>query len=373
MNIMNTLRTIDRLGVALIREAHELPKNRFPKILSNGDIRTLKQLGNVLFGSTRFTARQRRSREQAETNHHPWTTLAMINKHARNVPAGQAFWDVWEQLTAMTGSYTDINEAGLKLVAKLAEPAPPRAVTHTFTSGDDGMTRGTYVIPTDQFQQTRAQYQDSVDKEKNFREGEGEAFLKFLSGQAAVDAPERKKQRTYLVIVASVSAMTKVLQGEGDGLTFGCSDGTTITDKQLLNKLPICDILGGLFHEELGPLVLRRFQRGANFAQKIMAIAEAMCCATPGCGMPAERTQVHHIDAWKNGGESNQQNFTLQCARCNGRNDDDPDKPLNGRIIRHNGKPMWQGPWPGATPQINTHPRALKGAIHILTKEDQLI
>lgn len=378
MDIMSTLRTIDRQGIALIRQAHGLPRHRFPKIFSTGDIKTLTQLGKVLFGRTKFTARQRVVVELAETNQHAWTTLAIINKHARTLPNEKDRWRVWNQLVSMTASEKEINAAGKKLVQELAEPAPPRAISHTFTSGPDGMTRGTYVIPTDQFHATRAQYQDNVDKEKTFREGEGEAFLKFLQGQSAVDdtedgGPTRKTPRTILVITASISAATKVIKGKGNHLTFGCSDGTVITGQQLLNQLEFCEIMAGLFHETLGPIELHRFSRFANEPMRILATAETMCCATPGCGMPAERTQIHHIVAWKNGGETNQSNTTLLCARCNGRNDDDPDKPLHGRIIRHNGKPMKLGTWKGAQPQINTHPRAMYGAMHILKEEDCLI
>lgn len=375
MNIMSVLRTIDRQGIALIRQTHGLPAHRFPKIFSTGDIKSLKQLGNVLFGRTKFTARQRAVVEAAETNKHAWTTLAIIHKHARTLGNEEKRWSVWSSLVNMTGSDKEIEEAAKRLVGKLSDPAPPRAVSHTFTSGTDGMTRGTYIIPTDQFHATRAQYKDNVDKNKPFREGEGEAFLEFLQGQNAIDDSQatRKSPRTTLVITASISAATKVVKGKGDHLTFGCSDGTIITGQQLLNQLEFCEIMAGLFHERLGPIELHRFSRFANEPMRILATAETMCCATPGCGMPAERSQIHHITAWKNGGETNQQNITLLCGRCNGRNDDDPDHPVNGRIIRHNGKPMKLGTWKGAQPQINTHPRAMYGAMHILTKADRLI
>lgn len=363
--IFSTLRTLERSGVALIREAHGTKPHRFPAMFSRGDVNQLLRLGRVLFGTTSAPARQRAVVSVAEAHEHAWTTLALINKHASNV-ALEHRWDVWDELVAMTGTFAQINEAGLALVARLKEPAPPRVASHSYTSGTDGMTRGTYCIPTDSFQDFHENFRSPVadDSGRNIREREGDALVEFLGSFR--DKPQAAKPHRVLVIGATLAETVKVIQGKGGHLKFGCTDGTIMTGAQLLNALPEMEILGGLFHEEVGPTVLLRFERNANFAQRILMAVESMTCARPGCGQPADRCQPHHIIAWKNGGPTNSSNIAPLCARCNGRNDDDPETKLHGRIERINGIPQFVGPWLGAQPQVNTHPRALLGLMHKL-------
>lgn len=364
-NIFSTLRTLERGGVALIREAHGKKPSQFPAIFSRGDINTLLKLGRVLLGTTKSPARQRAVVSVAEANGHAWTTLAMVDKHASSVP-DEHRWDVWDKLVAMTGTFAQINEAGLDLVARLAEPAPPRKASHSYSSGDDGMTRGSYCIPTDSFQEFHENFRAPVadDTGRSIREREGDALVEFLSSFR--DKPQAAKPRRVLVIGATLAETVKVIQGKGGHLKFGCTDGTIMTGAQLFNALPEMEILGGLFHKEVGPTALMRFERNANFTQRVLMGAESMTCARPGCGQPADRCQPHHIVAYKNGGLTNSSNIAPLCARCNGRNDDDPEIKLHGRIERIDGIPQFVGPWPGAKPQVNTHPRALLGLMHKL-------
>lgn len=370
--IFDTLRELDSHGVAIIREAHGKQRWEFPRIFSRGEVDELRRLATVFFGSTRYTVRQRAVVETAERNQHAWTTLAMIHQQIKGLPEEATRWEVWEELVAITGTVDQIKSAAKAKVAELSPPKPPRTVSHSYTSGEDGMTKVSYTIPTPDFHAIRARFQDSVDTDKAFREGEGEAFLEYMKSldnpEAVASAPTGPKYS--LVISATVSRLTKVLNGEGDELLFGCSDGTVLTGDQVLNVLPICEILGGLFHEEHGWLQLRRFARCANETQRIVLAAESPTCVRPGCGMPIDRSQIHHIQAFQLGGETNIGNLAPLCKRHNGMNDDDATKPLHGRIERINGKPVHVGAYPNARPRMNEHPRAKLGAMHQLGAED---
>lgn len=366
--LFSRLRALERCGVELIREAHGTKPHQFPAIFSRGDVDTLIALARVLMGPTTAPARQRAVVTAAEANEHAWTTLAMIHKHAKRVPKTHQ-WDVWEKLVAMAGTYADIDAAGTTMVKEFAEPAPPRVPTHSYSSGDDGMTRGTYCIPTDRFHVFHENFRSPIadDSGRNIRRREGDALVEFLDSLG--NAPQATKPRRVLVIGATLAESVKVLTGEGGHLKFGCSDGTIMTGAQLLNALPELDIFGGLFHPVKGPVSLNRLERSANFTQRVLMAAESVTCVRPGCGQPVDRCQPHHITAWKNGGPTNSSNIAPLCRRCNGRNDDTPGVKLHGRIERIDGIPQFVGPWPGAKPQMNTHPRAMLGLMHKLQGE----
>ena len=60
-----------------------------------------------------------------------------------------------------------------------------------------------------------------------------------------------------------------------------------------------------LISPEQGPVNLYRVRRLASKKQRRMLEAEATRCAWPGCGRPASECQVHHLQEFANGGETN--------------------------------------------------------------------
>ena len=87
--------------------------------------------------------------------------------------------------------------------------------------------------------------------------------------------------------------------------------------------------------------------RTATSNQRMAAIIEMVTCAVPGCHKLVKDSQIHHIQAYKHGGRTSQENLVGLCPYHNGTNDDDPDKlPLNGRIERDptTGRPGWKPP-----------------------------
>jgi hypothetical protein len=62
-------------------------------------------------------------------------------------------------------------------------------------------------------------------------------------------------------------------------------------------------------------LYLGRTKRLANPAQRIVAHARDRGCTRPGCTAPGYWCQLHHaVTDWKNGGQSNVDDFTLACG-----------------------------------------------------------
>lgn len=69
-------------------------------------------------------------------------------------------------------------------------------------------------------------------------------------------------------------------------------------------------------------LYLGRTKRSANFWQKIALVAEQLVCSHPGCDVPAVNCEVHHIESWNNGGDTDIENLTLLCRNHHMDNND---------------------------------------------------
>lgn len=102
--------------------------------------------------------------------------------------------------------------------------------------------------------------------------------------------------------------------------------------------------------------------RVATDSQRRGAVLETLLCAHPDCSTPAINCQAHHIEAWARGGPTESPNLVSLCAVHNGRNDDDPDQPKNGRIERDptTGTPGWVAR-SGDSVRTSTHPLVAKG------------
>ncbi|MDU7512557.1 MAG: HNH endonuclease signature motif containing protein, partial [Corynebacterium sp.] len=101
-----------------------------------------------------------------------------------------------------------------------------------------------------------------------------------------------------------------------------------------------------LVHPYEGAVNLYRTERMASEKQRLMAAAENPVCPWPACNYPADKCQVHHLQAWRHGGETNMSNLATCCPYHNGVNDDDPNAPpVRGRLVRRRGRVVWQPPW----------------------------
>ena len=68
----------------------------------------------------------------------------------------------------------------------------------------------------------------------------------------------------------------------------------------------ICDQTGGV-------IAYGRGRRLASLGQRLALAAQDGGCSFPGCGHPAAWTEVHHIRAWTDGGETDLDNMCLLC------------------------------------------------------------
>ena len=95
-----------------------------------------------------------------------------------------------------------------------------------------------------------------------------------------------------------------------------------------------------LISPEQGPVNLYRVRRLASRKQRRMLEAETTRCSWPGCGRPANECQVHHLQEFAKGGETNPENMALLCAYHNGVN----GQHGRGRMARVSGRVTWLPP-----------------------------
>ncbi|MDN6474993.1 HNH endonuclease signature motif containing protein, partial [Corynebacterium flavescens] len=136
-----------------------------------------------------------------------------------------------------------------------------------------------------------------------------------------------------------------ILRRERDDVLVRTTSGAVVTGAQLVERACANEGLITVISRALGPVDLYRFERFASVKQRTMLAAEHPTCAWPGCTIPAERGQFHHLTPWSHGGETNVANLVTLCNYHNGVNDDDPNAPpRRGRLTRKGGKIIWQPP-----------------------------
>jgi hypothetical protein len=62
------------------------------------------------------------------------------------------------------------------------------------------------------------------------------------------------------------------------------------------------------------PLYLGRSRRIASPDQRVVLCALERGCTHPGCDVPADKCEVHHIDEWATGGHTDIDKLTLSCT-----------------------------------------------------------
>lgn len=135
------------------------------------------------------------------------------------------------------------------------------------------------------------------------------------------------------------------LEGRGDG-TFATTDGALLTAAeyaaQKLAPYGLCLV----YDDKAEPVDLFRIRRTASDKQRAMISLDQLLCTDPDCPHTAATCQIHHIAAWASGGETNFRNLVAACATHNARNDDDPARPRNGRLVRcpETGRAGWEPP-----------------------------
>ncbi|MGP6172816.1 HNH endonuclease signature motif containing protein [Corynebacterium sp. A21] len=234
-----------------------------------------------------------------------------------------------------------------------AAPAPTRRYFRASGSTDArGMRYATVCLPEADMStlvrslHTRAQQLRTSNRELSHQQAMADALMTRAGG---ADPGSHWLQPAVLMTMDD-------LNGRGDG-TFATTNGTLITAAeyaaQKLAPYGLCLV----YDKEAQPVDLFRIRRIASDKQRALISLDQLLCTDPDCTHTAATCQIHHIQSWARGGQTNLSNLVAACATHNARNDDDPTRPRNGRLVRcpDTGRAGWEPP-DGGPIRFNPHP-----------------
>lgn len=316
----------------------------------------------------------RRAIDLARDNGHSLATLAMIRRIAKKSLGENSEYALVAEFCALTGSYQEIETAASQRVEELnqtikdrrAKSYGRRSAVSSKQATADGLKTIQITGPADDIDRLthslrrgiRRRMQENPKTLKS-QATYDELFHQFFSSNT------RAGEKSYQVVVAvGIDDAYRILTGDGDDVRLAGSDGRIITGTELINSRLTEHTFFGLVHPVEGPANLYRGERFANLKQRILAKAENPICPAPGCTTAADECELHHLDAWEQGGETNMSRLSVLCPTDNGRNDDDPSSPLHGRAERIDGRIVWVHP--DGTQARNEHPAAAMGLMDLI-------
>lgn len=331
------------------------------------------QLADVLFGPTDSPRLQRESVALAEERGLSLEYLEMVEKHAKKLKKRGAAWRLRAELIAFEGTFEEVEAYAKKRVTEEGGDKPKQRGVRLGRVVD-----GLRTISITDTQRRITDLEKTLDAAiKDDDQPRSEALLEPFWSLVEGTGTGLIKPEYRTVIAIGLDDFAKVSCGNGDDVIVALSDGTTMTGTEFINAAmegSLGDKLYvGLFHPTAGPVNLYE-ARFASDKLRTLAMAENLVCPWPDCNVPADRCQVHHIDAHKHGGHTKPSNLTMLCKYHNGVNDDDgprkkrkrpsPGKPKRGRMRRHRGKVRLHTP--GGKLVGNTHHVSSMGAMDLI-------
>ena len=360
-------------GVTILRDVYECsPYDLDSGVMKLSTARKYVKLADVLFGPADSPRVQRDAVALAEQRELSIEYLEIVDKHAKKLKTRGAAWKLRAELIAYEGTLDEVDEHGKQRVTEEGGDKPKQRGVRVGRAVD-----GLRTISITDTQRRITDLEKTLDAAvKDDDQPRSKALLEPFWSLVEGTGTGIIKPEYRTVIAIGLDDFAKVSCGKGEEVIVALSDGTTMTGAEFINAAmegSLGDKLYvGLFHPTAGPVNLYE-ARFASDKLRTLAMAENLVCPWPDCNVPADRCQVHHIDAHKNGGHTKPSNLTMLCKYHNGVNDDDgPAKPgrkkrkrpSRGRMRRHRGKVRLQTP--GGKLLGNTHNLSSMGAMDLI-------
>ncbi|AIL96680.1 HNH endonuclease signature motif containing protein [Corynebacterium ureicelerivorans] len=290
----------------------------------------------VYYGATRWAKQQRLSLQAAQE--FPLSQLVYIEDRLKLIPNEAERWRVRRKLLEAASTHQALKAKADRLILKPARTKPKLQVT---------VGRSVHGTRT---MRVTADEHDIADIEHYLRDGLDPSkppgpqmlrrFLDLIRGSGG--GVPRGVRRP--IVVVGLDQHVKILRGEGDDVILGLTDGTTISGAEYLAMQPGFEEVA-LFHPSEGAVNLYRGSRYANDKQRDLARMTLTVCPWPGCRHGSDDCEIHHIQAWSQGGETNMSNLAPVCHYHNQINHDIPAHAnTRGSVRRVGGTPMWVSP-----------------------------
>ncbi|NME88578.1 HNH endonuclease signature motif containing protein [Corynebacterium stationis] len=362
-------------GIPILRDVYECsPYDLAGGLMPLNTARKYTRLATVFFGPADSPKVQRDAVALAETRELSVEYLEMVNKHAKKLNTRGAAWKLRAELIAFEGTFEEVEAYAKKRVTEQGGDTKKKPGVRLGRVID-----GLRTISITDTQRRITDLEKTLDAGIKHDEDQprSEALLEPFWDLVEGNGTGLIKPEYRTVIAIGLEDYAKVSCGKGDEVIVALSDGTTMTGAEFINAAmegSLGDKLYvGLFHPTAGPVNLYE-ARFASDKLRTLAMAENLVCPWPDCNVPADRCQVHHIDAHKNGGHTKPSNLTMLCKYHNGVNDDDgprkkrkrpsSGKPKRGQMRRHRGKVRLHTP--GGKLVGNTHHVSSMGAMNLI-------
>lgn len=298
-----------------------------------------KLVHDAYYGPTTSPSKQRQAREKARVQGVSLDKLIHIEKKLRQIKNNRTRNKLRLTMLSVRGTY----KALLALVRKIlpsADKAPEKKMT--ISASRHGRRRVMFWADERDVADLEHALLQKVDPDLPLAEQLLEHFLALIRSGGGVPHAVPRPQ-----LLIPLPEWARIIRGEGDDVVLGLTDGTTMTGADFLTAHtanPDNELEAVAFHPTEGAVNQYRLERFANAKQRDMARATQPICASPDCRRGADQCEIHHIEAWKNGGETNVNNLAPLCRYHNRVNDDDVHVARRGHIEMRGGAPVWVSP-----------------------------
>lgn len=117
----------------------------------------------------------------------------------------------------------------------------------------------------------------------------------------------------HVMLAVTIDVKTLTGELENAGVTDHGQDIPAATCRRLACNAGIIPLV---LNGDGVPLELGRTRRYFNRAQRRAIATRDKGCCNPGCSMPVNRTEAHHLDEWSAGGRTDVSRGCLLCVRC---------------------------------------------------------
>ena len=307
-------------------------------------MREWAKVHKAYYGKTKFTRKQANAIKVAKSTQKSMDQLVYIESRVAPFTDPTEKWRLRLALLSVPGDYETLKRRSKDIVPEVEKPAPEPSVGFG-RSREESRPMNVMGPEQDMAAIEYALRQDLKDGPAGPQMYEKLMRLLGLRPDAEDDAPSGVAPAVPrpLILIPLEEHIT-IMSGDGDDVTLGLTDGTTMTGAEFLAQ-NFGDVLEvAMFHPQEGPVNLYDTQRFANQKQRDLARATMPTCPVPDCRHAADNCEVHHITAWSKGGLTNMDNLAMLCRYHNRTNDDDPAKPHRGRVENIRGTPMWRSP-----------------------------
>lgn len=304
--------------------------------LEPSKVRSWGLVHGAYFGPTRFTRRQRDAVAKARAGSFSLDQLVLIERRIAHLLDDDK-WSARLQLLSRPCTYDALARRIRELVPVEERPAKKQV---TFSASKAGLRRMSVTADERVLADLEHRLSRDLDAAKPAAPQMLDAFEELLRG----DGPAVAHAAPRPVVIVPLDTHLKILAGEGDDVRLGLTDGTTMTGAEYLTARHGKALEVALFHAQDGAVNLYREARLANQKQRDLARIAMPICPVPGCRHGADSCEIHHVKAWKHGGETNIANLAPLCRYHNRVNDDDPQRRKRGRIAMVRGTPTWCSP-----------------------------